>query len=70
MSKSYATCGRYRNVKADKEKSENVTNFYVGHARLGRSDETMYRNRMNDYGYKAHGPVGQLPLPMTGMIRF
>lgn len=70
MAKSYATCKRFMNAKCDKEKSENVTNFYVGTARVGRSDEEMFRNRGNDYGKRPHGPVGQLPLPLTGFIRF
>jgi len=70
MAKSYACCKRYMNAKPDKEKSENVGNFYVARARVGRSDDEMFRNRLNDYGNKPHGPVGQLPIPITGMIRF
>lgn len=70
MAKSYANCRRYKNAKPAKEKSENVGNFYTGRAHVGRSDETMWRNRNNDYGQRPHGPVGQLPLPITGMIRW
>lgn len=70
MAKCYSKCSRYRNIKPEKEKSENVQNFYVGRARVGRSDDEMWRNRTNDYGNKPHGPVGQLPIPVTGMIRF
>ena len=70
MAKSYANCKRYKNVKPNKEKSENVGNFYTAKAKCGRSDDEMWRNRGSDYGKRPHGPVGQLPLPLTGMIRF
>lgn len=60
---------KLKNVK-EKEKSEDVKNFYVAKARVGRSDEEFYRNRMGDYGNKPHGDEGPLPLPFTGMIAF
>lgn len=71
MSKSYRSCRRYKNVKAAAETSENVGNFYIARARVDRTDEQVYRSRMNYYGNTPpHGIVGQLPLPLTGMIRF
>jgi hypothetical protein len=70
MSKSYGSCKRYKNVKPDKEKSENVGNFYVQRPRVGRSDDEMYRNRHNDFGNKSRGDNGPLPMAYTGMIQF
>lgn len=66
----YCSCKRYRNVKPDKEKSEDVGNFYVAKARVGRDDEEFYRNRRNDFGNKAHGDEGPLPVRLSGMIAF
>ncbi len=60
---------KHKTVK-DKEKSEDVKNFYVARAKVGRSDEEMYRNRRGDYGKKPHGTEGPLPIPITGMIVF
>ena len=66
----YASCKKHCNVKPDKEKSENVGNFYVARARLGRSDEEMYYNRRNDFGNKSRGDRGPLPVRFSGMIAF
>jgi hypothetical protein len=70
MAKSYASCKRYRNIKPDKEKSENVGNFYVQRPRVGRSEDEMYRNGHNDFGNKASGDNGPLPMRFSGMIAF
>lgn len=63
----YTNCRRYKNVKPRAETSENVGNFYVARAKVGRSDEEMYRNRQNDYGNKPAPEDGDnLPIWISG----
>ncbi len=68
---SYTTCRRYKGKKGKPSVHvENVTNFYTRRPEMGRSTETMFRNMRSDYGNRPHGPVGQMPIPITGMIAF
>ena len=66
MAKGYGSCRRYKNCKPDAEKSEDIGSCYTGKAKLGRSDEEMYRNRRNDYGRIVGPDNGLLPIWASG----
>ena len=68
---SYTTCRRYKGKKGKKSvHTENCQNFYTRRPNMGRSEGEMWRNGQSDYGVRPHGPVGMLPIPITGMIKF